>query len=94
MKGYELIVLANGVLLLVVGLLVLLDGLTIQGHGADCIDGNRTRCDRQLEIGHVTRLVAPYLFGAGALLLGLGTSLVLYRRSYRPPTDDPGPGSP
>ena len=82
MKGYEMIVIVNGIVFLVVGLLTFLNGAVLEHQGTRCPTGNATQCQRDLTIGETTRTVAPYLFSVGIALLGTGTSLVLYRRRY------------
>lgn len=96
MKGYEMIVLVNGILFLAIGGLTFANGLFIQGKGFECATGNATRCERDLVIGGSTLSVAPYLVAFGAGLLGLAASLILYRRWYRPsePGPDEGPDYP
>ncbi len=92
MKGYELIILANGVLFLILGALVLLNGVVLEKQGLRCSSGNQTVCDRDLGIGQATKEVAPWISAAGVLLLGLGTGLILHRRWYRPPKAEPDQG--
>jgi hypothetical protein len=96
MKGYEMIVLVNGLLFLAVGGLALANGVFIRHQGSECASDNRTQCDRQVAVGETTVRVAPFLLAVGAGLLGLAVSLILYRRWYRPsrPEPDEGPGYP
>jgi hypothetical protein len=92
MKGYELIILANGILFLVLGVFVLFNGVVLEKQGLRCSSGNQTVCDRDLDIGHATKQVAPWISAVGVLLLGLGSSLVLHRRWFRPGMAEPDQG--
>ena len=96
MKGYVLVILANGILFLAVGAMALGNGLWIRGHGETCPTGNVTRCDRDRSISQTTLRVAPFLATFGALLCGVGASLWLWHRWFRPPPIDvdEGPGYP
>lgn len=92
MKGYVLIVLANGILFAVLGLMSLGNGLWIQNKGDACTSGNTTQCERDLSVGSTALDAAPYLMAFGAILLGLGGSLWLWHRWYRPPPPEPDEG--
>lgn len=92
MKGYEMVLIVNGILFLVLGLLTLLNSFLLGEQGERCPQGNITQCERESLIASTARLVAPYLFAGGILLLGTGLILV-HRRRQRPsqPVQDEGP---
>ena len=96
MKGYEMVVLVNGFLLLAIGGLALANGFFIHHQGTECTSANTTQCARQVDVGGTTLRVAPYLLAAGVALVALAGSLMLYRRWYRPsaPEPDEGPDYP
>lgn len=92
MKGYELIVVVNGVLLLFIGLFGFLNGAFIEQKAGACQSNDGAECARQHEIGSTVLRVASFVAPAGILLLGLGAALVYWRRSHAPP--EPAEGDP
>jgi hypothetical protein len=90
MRGYELIVVVNGILLLFIGLFGFLNGAYIERKADRCNSGDAADCARQSEIGSTVRVVSSFVAPLGILLLGAGAILSHRRRHMAPPnSEDP-----
>lgn len=90
MKGYRMVLLVNGGLFLLTGLLGLVFALALQAQADRCASNDAATprtCDQTSDAATTAFRVGPALLGAGFILLAL--ALVLGRRqdSTRPPNE-------
>jgi hypothetical protein len=87
MKGYRMVLLVNGGLLLFVALSALLLGNVLDRQAQDCEsqDPVPRSCDQTRDAATTANSVAPILAAVGVLLLGLGAFLGRTTDDVHPP---------